>query len=141
LGTHVAHPGVSSYVDKEDQVRYHSYYQWVPFMLFFQGIMFYVPHWLWKNWEEGKIRMITDGVRGASLGQTEDRINRQKQLVQYLIDTLHMHNVYASGYFLCEVSIFYVHICSLCSVHKINEHLFRFLDIQFSERDRKHVPY
>ncbi|XP_060834001.1 innexin inx3 [Rhopalosiphum padi] len=103
LGTHVAHPGVSDYIDGTDQVRYHAYYQWVPFMLFFQGILFYVPHWLWKNWEEGKIRMITDGVRGASIGQNDDRLGRQKQLVQYLIDTLHMHNVYASGYFLCEV--------------------------------------
>lgn len=74
-------------------------------MLFFQGILFYVPHWIWKNWEEGKIRMITDGVRGASIGQNDDRLSRQKQLVQYLIDTLHMHNVYASGYFLCEVNI------------------------------------
>jgi len=105
VGKHVAHPGVSDYVDGTDQVRYHAYYQWVPFMLFFQGILFYIPHWLWKNWEEGKVRMITDGVRGASIGQNEDRQSRQKQLVQYLIDTLHMHNVYASGYFLCEVNI------------------------------------
>jgi hypothetical protein len=36
VGTHVAHPGVGSYVEGDNETRYHSYYQWVPFMLFFQ---------------------------------------------------------------------------------------------------------
>jgi len=102
IGTHVAHPGVGDFVQGEDETRYHSYYQWVPFMLFFQGVLFYVPHWVWKTWEEGKIRMITDGIRGAIVGPKEDRRDRLGRLVQYFIDTLHMHNVYASGYFVCE---------------------------------------
>lgn len=33
VGTHVAHPGLGN--DNQDR-RYHSYYQWVPFVLFFQ---------------------------------------------------------------------------------------------------------
>lgn len=115
IGTHVVSPGVSSYVDKEDEVRYHSYYQWVPFMLFFQGIMFYFPYWLWKNWEEGKIDKITYFIRGASIGQKEERIKSHEQLVKYLIDSFHTHNIYALGYFLCEVRSciyllhFYIH--------------------------------
>lgn len=36
VGSHVAHPGVGDFVQGEDETRYHSYYQWVPFMLFFQ---------------------------------------------------------------------------------------------------------
>lgn len=101
-GSHVAHPGLGNYVDDEDQPRYHSYYQWVPFMLFFQGILFYVPHWIWKNWEEGKVRMISDGMRGALIGPKENRRDKVSRLVTYIMDTLHMHNFYASGYFLCE---------------------------------------
>ncbi|XP_039296232.1 innexin inx3 [Nilaparvata lugens] len=101
-GTHVAHPGVAPYVEGEDETRFHSYYQWVPFMLFFQGVLFYVPHWMWKNWEEGKMRMLTDGLRGAIVGPKETRQERQSRIVQYFIDTLHMHNVYATGYFICE---------------------------------------
>lgn len=102
VGTHVVHPAVGSYVEGEDEKRYHTYYQWVPFMLFFQGILFYVPHWIWKNWEEGKVRMITDGMRGAIVSTKEDRSDRQRRLVQYIIETLHMHNMYAAGYFFCE---------------------------------------
>lgn len=102
VGTHVAHPGVGTYVDGENETRYHSYYQWVPFMLFFQGLLFYVPHWIWKNWEEGKVRMISDGMRGAMIGSKDDRRDRQSRLVQYMLDTLHLHNTYAAGYFMCE---------------------------------------
>ncbi|XP_066992687.1 innexin inx3 [Anabrus simplex] len=102
VGTHVAHPGLGNYVDEENETRYHAYYQWVPFMLFFQGILFYVPHYLWKNWEEGKIRMISDGMRGVMAATREDRKDRQSRLVQYIIDTLHLHNSYAAGYFFCE---------------------------------------
>ncbi|KAE8744826.1 hypothetical protein FOCC_FOCC008550 [Frankliniella occidentalis] len=101
-GSYVAHPGLGNYVDQEDAPRYHSYYQWVPFMLFFQGILFYIPHWIWKNWEEGKVRMISDGMRGALIGPKENRRDKVNRLVQYIMDTLHMHNFYAAGYFLCE---------------------------------------
>lgn len=102
IGSHVAHPGVGNFVQGEDDERYHAYYQWVPFMLFFQGVLFYVPHWVWKSWEKGKVRMITEGIRGAIVGPKEDRRDKLGRLVQYITDTLHMHNVYASGYFICE---------------------------------------
>ncbi|XP_012265641.1 innexin inx3 [Athalia rosae] len=99
IGTHVAHPGLG--LDTGEK-RYHSYYQWVPFMLFFQGILFYIPHWMWKQWEEGKIRMISEGMRGGSVDNKEERQARANRLVQYVYDTLHLHNSYAAGYFFCE---------------------------------------
>ncbi|XP_072762647.1 innexin inx3 [Anoplolepis gracilipes] len=98
--SHVAHPGLGGdYGDK----RYHSYYQWVPFMLFFQGVLFYIPHWIWKQWEEGKIRIISEGMRGAMIDTKQERQAKTERVVQYLIETLHLHNSYAAGYFFCEV--------------------------------------
>ncbi|XP_031345087.1 innexin inx3 [Photinus pyralis] len=99
VGYHVAHPGLGN---ENQEKRYHSYYQWVPFVLFFQGVLFYLPHWVWKNWEEGKVRMISEGMRGAMVGGREERVGRQSRLVQYLVETIHMHNSYAFGYFFCE---------------------------------------
>lgn len=64
--------------------------------------MFYIPHWIWKNWEEGKIRIISHGMRGAIIGSKDERVHREMRLVQYLYDSLHQHNSYAFGYFLCE---------------------------------------
>jgi hypothetical protein len=59
VGREVAHPGViTSAHDQEDERRYVTYYQWVGFTLFFQAILFYVPRWLWENWEAGKITAL-----------------------------------------------------------------------------------
>ncbi|GBP45043.1 Innexin inx3 [Eumeta japonica] len=71
----VAHPGLGN--DYNEEKRIHAYYQWVPFMLFFQGILFYAPHWIWKTWEEGKVRMISDGMRGTAASISDDRNSRQ----------------------------------------------------------------
>lgn len=58
----IPHPGVGhTYLD--DPVKYHAYYQWVPFVLFLQAIMFYGPHYVWRNMEGGKIKRLVDGLR------------------------------------------------------------------------------
>lgn len=49
---HIPHPGVGPSTN-EDNVTYHAYYQWVPFVLFFQAIIFYIPHYMWRK-AEGK---------------------------------------------------------------------------------------
>ncbi|XP_014207948.1 innexin inx3 isoform X1 [Copidosoma floridanum] len=100
VGTEVAHPGVTN--DFANEKKYHSYYQWVPIVLFFQGVLFYTPHWMWKQWENGKIRVISEGMRGATMDTKAEREIRTQRLVQYIYDTLHLHNSYAAGYFFCE---------------------------------------
>ena len=40
-----------------------AYYQWVPFMLFLQSLMFYVPHLIYKRFEGGKIKVRSGGSR------------------------------------------------------------------------------
>ncbi|XP_053971103.1 innexin inx3 [Hylaeus volcanicus] len=99
VGTHVAHPGLGTDLGEK---RYHSYYQWVPFMLFFQGVLFYIPHWIWKQWEEGKVRMISEGMRGVMVDNKPERQAKAQRLVKYIADTMHLHNTYAAGYFFCE---------------------------------------
>ncbi|XP_021925145.1 innexin inx3-like [Zootermopsis nevadensis] len=103
VGTHVAGPGVGPHVQGLDEVQHHNYYQWVPFVLFLQGLLFYVPHWLWKNWEGGKIKMISKDLRGSTIECKEKRHNKQDKLVQYISYSLHTHNGYAFGYFFCEI--------------------------------------
>ncbi len=40
-----------------DYIEIKAYYQWVPFVLFFQGVLFYVPHMIFKILENGKIKV------------------------------------------------------------------------------------
>jgi len=52
---HVVHPGVGPY-EKGDDQKYHAYYQWVPFVLFFQALFFVLPHIMWKSVEGGVLK-------------------------------------------------------------------------------------
>ncbi|XP_020811408.1 innexin inx3 [Drosophila serrata] len=116
IGTDVAAPGLGN--DYGQEKRYHSYYQWVPFVLFFQGLMFYVPHWVWKNMEDGKIRMITDGLRGMVSVPDDYRRDRQDRILKYFVNSLNTHNGYSFAYFFCELLNFVNVIVNIFMVDK-----------------------
>ncbi|CAH0747751.1 unnamed protein product [Diatraea saccharalis] len=60
------HPGVGP-ISSTDEVLHHTYYQWVPFVLFIQAICFYLPHYIWKKKEGGRIKALVDGLQYAAL--------------------------------------------------------------------------
>jgi hypothetical protein len=101
-GNEYAYQGVQPWIEGESEVVKHAYYQWVPFVLFLQGVMFYVPHYLWKIFEDRKVDKITNGLRGRTLN-LEERKESCETLVKYMKDTFHMHNFYAIKYFVCDI--------------------------------------
>lgn len=101
-GPSALHPGVGTPQGKNDEKIYHSYYQWVPFLLFLQALMFYAPHWLWLSWEGGKVSSVSQELQ-SFLMKKEDRQDRIQLLAEYLHDTLHRHNFYAMKYLFCEI--------------------------------------
>jgi len=100
-GKDIVQPGVSSHVDGEDEVKYHKYYQWVCFVLFFQAILFYIPRYLWKTWEGGRIKMLVLDLNCPVVNE-EAKDERKKILVDYFSDNLNRHNFYAFRFFICE---------------------------------------
>ncbi|OQR71143.1 innexin inx2-like [Tropilaelaps mercedesae] len=71
VGTRLSYPGVEADEIGSPKNRvYHAYYQWVCFVLFFQAVLFYVPHYVWKALEGGRmrklIRKIPDPFDGES---------------------------------------------------------------------------
>ena len=43
-----AQPGVGEFNPREDEIHHKAYYQWVSFVLFFQALTFYAPHYIFK---------------------------------------------------------------------------------------------
>lgn len=84
-----------------DTVVHHNYYQWVPFVLFLQGLMFYTPHWLWKKWEGGLIRKISEGLRGPQMDDNEVTRKKMEHVSLYFTSSWRMHTMYGVCYTFC----------------------------------------
>eukprot|EP00088_Acartia_fossae_P018686 TRINITY_DN2079_c0_g1_i4.p1 TRINITY_DN2079_c0_g1~~TRINITY_DN2079_c0_g1_i4.p1 ORF type:complete len:412 (-),score=38.25 TRINITY_DN2079_c0_g1_i4:462-1664(-) len=98
-----AHLGVTT--QRENRVeRTHSYYQWVPFILFFQAVLFYIPYRAWKNIEGGKLTKLLEKVSKDPL--TEVSLTEQVQgLSNFLASNPRWFSGYAWKMFLCEICI------------------------------------
>eukprot|EP00095_Tigriopus_kingsejongensis_P008612 maker-scaffold147_size311475-snap-gene-2.15 protein:Tk08612 transcript:maker-scaffold147_size311475-snap-gene-2.15-mRNA-1 annotation:"innexin inx2" len=97
IGQEVPHPGVApmqnihtnetghiKWTKEGDEIR-HAWYQWVCFILFFQGILCYFPHYAWKASEGGKLGMLIQGLDGPMLGGTESAEDKRRAVVGYYI--------------------------------------------------------
>lgn len=62
-GEDFIYPGVGP-SKKTDERVYHAYYQWVPFVLFFQAVCFIAPYGLWRQLVGDKIEVRPGLDRG-----------------------------------------------------------------------------
>ncbi|KZS10408.1 putative Innexin inx3 [Daphnia magna] len=97
--SHQIHPCVGP---PSSEKRYHSYYQWVPFVLFFQGLLFYLPHWIWKQHENGIVGQLTEGRRGFDL-KGRDATLWRPLLSSYLNETMGTHGYLGVAHVTCEL--------------------------------------
>lgn len=103
-GHDIAHAGVAppSSLEEGEEIRYHKYYQWVCFTLFFQAILFYIPRYLWKTWEGGKVKMLVQDMN-VPIVDADTKKDRIKLLVDYFTINRNNHEWYALRFFLCEL--------------------------------------
>ena len=94
VGVEVPHPGIDQVTDSRE-FRYHSYYQWVCFVLFVQATLFYAPRWLWKLWEGGKLQALVMDLEVANCSNQERRI-KCDLLANYLMLSRGHHDWYAA---------------------------------------------
>ena len=52
--------------EKDDCVKQHNYYQWVPFLFIFQGLLFILPNTIWIHLEGRKMSSISTAVTTAN---------------------------------------------------------------------------
>ena len=95
-----AHAGVAP--ENGESVRYHKYYQWVCFTLFFQAILFYLPRYMWKTWEGGRIKLLVQSMNVPIL-DPETKKDQIKVLVDYFTINRNNHAFYSLKFFFCEL--------------------------------------
>jgi hypothetical protein len=106
IGTEVAHPGVgtnSPKYDPEAREKRHAYYQWVCFMFFIQAMLCYMPHYIWKSTEGGKLSMLVQGLDKETLVMADSTKDRRRAISDYFIRRLQTHNSYVYKFVFCEV--------------------------------------
>ncbi|GFS37887.1 innexin shaking-B [Trichonephila inaurata madagascariensis] len=102
----VPHPGIASSRDPREYFHL-KYYQWVYIVLLLQAFLFYIPRWLWKQWEGGKMEILTKDMGKVLL--PEPQLNQKfNALSGYLVKTWSTHDAYAGKYFFCELLSFIV---------------------------------
>lgn len=101
VGEEVVYPGVKK-TEKGDEKVHHAYYQWVCFTLFFQAILFYIPHYFWKSIECGRIRNLCMNLNLPIL-DAEAKEKNKKLLATYLAANIKLNSpVYYFGYAVSE---------------------------------------
>ena len=114
-GQDFPHPGVGPYptidsydsnlieVTKNgDEIR-HAWYQWVVFALFLQAILCYIPHFLWKIWEGGKLSLLLQNLGENNLNYaSETTKERRSVIVNYILKNIRTHNIYVYKFIFCE---------------------------------------
>ena len=107
VGVEVPYPGVDKYTPTGEGKRvYHAYYQWVCFVLFFQAILFYIPRYLWKSAEGGRVKNLVLGLNNPIMPEEKKTKNRQL-LVEYLHRNRGQHNTGFIVYSITEVLNFF----------------------------------
>lgn len=110
IGKHMPHPGVGPTTDPNlirinengEEIR-HGWYQWTCFVLFLQALLCYVPHYIWKYYENGKIKMMIQDLNEQNLDEPETKKDRRLATVQYFMRTMGSHQLYVTKYVFCEV--------------------------------------
>ena len=103
------------------QRKYVSYYQWVGYILLLQAILFYIPRIVWQKLEGGKLRSL---VKDLDRGLEVEKIEKQKEMLDYLYDNVRTHDYWAYCYFFCELMALMNVILQIFIINKILKGVF-----------------
>ncbi|KRT81564.1 Innexin, partial [Oryctes borbonicus] len=61
-----------------------KYYQWVCLVFCFQALLFYIPRYLWKTWEGGRLRLLAKDLGGPLIPISWSKENKER-LISYML--------------------------------------------------------
>ena len=87
--------------DPTEEIVVKAYYQWVPFMLFLQAIMFYLPHIIFELAEGNKIKRILGALHLFVL-KKEERNTAECELADYYVQSMGIHDGWSTQVLLAH---------------------------------------
>lgn len=87
---------------KHIRVFWHNYYQYVPILLFIQAVFFYIPHYMWKLWENGTISSVCKRLHDNRFNPT-DYFDTNYDIIYYLQSSFKFNRSLVYKYYFCHV--------------------------------------
>lgn len=118
-GLDIPHPCINNYVHRysprshaeEERRTYHTYYQWVYFVLAFQAACFYAPHFFWKSYESKLLSQLVAKLKEpVSKDGDKEPKDKIKQVTTYIIRNSGRHQTYFYYFTICEILNF-INVC------------------------------
>ncbi|CAG9860730.1 unnamed protein product [Phyllotreta striolata] len=94
-------PGLTTRNDKSGSAHFQNYYQWVCIVFALQAICFYIPRYIWKACEGGRLKQLVGEFGGPITSEKWNNTSKEKLVRNILYDS-YAHNVYTFRYCFCE---------------------------------------
>ncbi|KAL9919081.1 innexin inx5-like [Glossina fuscipes fuscipes] len=93
------------------------YYQWVVVVLLLEGLLFYMPAFLWELWEDKRLEQLCSAVVAPLI--TIDEHKKHTNLIKAYLskDNRNTHQQYAMKYFICEFLNLMISIGNIIFLH------------------------
>ncbi|VDD80146.1 unnamed protein product [Mesocestoides corti] len=121
LRSHERMPTTADEWNLYDRHRRITYYQWVPFLLGLQCIIFYLPHLLWEvicnSRAGGDVFTLIQTAKKAGSGSRNDRKKEVQRVAEFLEDMIETHRCPRRGRRAALVNKIYSN-CGLCVISK-----------------------
>ncbi|XP_037731466.1 innexin inx4-like [Drosophila subpulchrella] len=83
--------------------RYIIYYQWVVLVLLLESFVFYLPAFLWKIWEGGRLKHLCDDFHKIAVCKDKSRTHLRVLVKYFSSDYKETHFRYFASYVFCEI--------------------------------------
>ena len=83
--------------------KYELWYKWTPIILLLQSVLFYIPHWIWKHFENGWVAAMIKDLRRSDLVDAEVINEKKKLTAECLRKGKNTNTVYGAVLILCEL--------------------------------------
>lgn len=106
-------------VDEQHSIRlWHRYYQYIPIILFLQAVFFYLPHFLWKNWENGIVGSVCKQLHDNRY-TPNDYIESNLPMIEYLQNCFTFNKLLVYKYYICHIIMLFNLIAQMIVLNAI----------------------